>query len=70
MSHKDHYTQYEGKDTWRGNGTTGTAVYDSNGSMRRLDVYTTKPGASHGHTWLKQESDGSWTYKYESHGNH
>lgn len=70
MSHKDHYTQYEDKDTWRGNGTTGTAKYNPDGSMSRLDAYSTKHGSTHGHTWLKQKPDGSWEYKYELHDNH
>ena len=70
MSHKDHYTQYEDKDTWRGNGTTGTAKYNPDGSVSRLDAYSTKHGSTHGHTWLKQKPDGSWEYKYELHDNH
>lgn len=70
MSHKEHYTQYEDKDTWRGNGTTGTAKYNPDGSMNRLDAYSTKHGSTHGHTWLKQKPDGSWEYKYELHDNH
>lgn len=70
MTHKDHYTRYGDKDTWRGNNTTGTAKYNTDGSLKRLDVYSTKPGSSHVHTWFKQNPDGSWKFKCESHKNH
>lgn len=70
MSRKDHYKQYEGKDTWRVGKTTGKAEYNKDGSLKRLDVYSTKPGTTHIHDWLKQSKDGSWKFKHETHPNH
>ncbi len=70
MNHKEHYTRREGKDTWRSEGTTGAATYNPDGSLKRLDVYSTKPGETHDHTWLKQEPDGSYEFKSEKHDNH
>ncbi len=76
MSHREHYTRGEGKDTWRikgdknVTGSTGKAEYNPDGSLKRLDVYTTGPSSSHGHTWLKQLEDGSYEFEYEEHDNH
>ena len=72
MSHKDHYNQYVGKDTWRDSETqtTGKAEYDKDGTLRRLDIYGTSPDSKHDHTWLVKQPDGTYKHCHEKHENH
>lgn len=70
------YTQREGYDRYRNVGNDGhttdrgRALYNDDGSMKRLDHYSVNGDGTHGHTWLKERDDGSWEYNYERHEDH
>lgn len=70
------YTQKVGSDKFqnedsKGNTTNrGKAVYDKDGSLKRLDVYSpSKPGWHH-HEWMNKKSDGTYEYGHGEHKNH
>ena len=75
MSHKEHYTQKPGQDSWRTKNesgktvSTGSASYNSDGSLKRLSSIS-PTGTKHGHTALTQKEGGSYEFYYGLHKNH
>lgn len=75
---EDKYKQYNGRDKYRNTDAdghtinSGKATYNSDGSLKRLDIIS--PSSSnadkHHHEWLKQTSNGTYEYGHGEHDNH
>lgn len=68
----DGYDKYRNTDNAGNTTNKGKATYNEDGSLKRLDNISPSSSSSdkHHHEWLKQTSDGSYTYGHGEHDNH